>query len=394
MASKLFTLFLVVAILTIQAHSQIFVPFGFWQDKAVRIASIANTAGPRYTTVTQSLTINGQSQSFACSSTYLTATSTSATVLATGNITFSGTFPNCFVSMTSTVSSGTSTVGISFTNNFNQSATVSFTFTAYAKPVMAFSFRRVVKDYIGSPIRVRRISDNAESDIGFDGSGNLDLNAFNTFKGASSLQLKTWYDQSGNGYDATQATNSLQPGITIGGFNGAPQVDFSSVYWLQTTQAGNIISSNRDVTIFYATKAINESRTIFGVRDTGNNRIGSHINWSDGNLYWDSPGVCCSNSRVSFNNTANANLAKTYTMGRNNGYQYIKVNGTNAVTRNDASGTLTTPTRIFYLGATNDIGTVNEIVSSPLSEYVQYLSGLTDAQVDVLANEQKNYFGL
>lgn len=377
-----------------QVQSQVFIPFGFWQDKSVRIAAVANTEGPRYVTVSQPLTINNQSQAFSCSSSYLSATSSDTTVLSLANITFSGTFPNCYVNMTSTVSSGTSTIGVTFANNFNQTTTVTFTFTAYAKPVMAFSFRKVVKDYIGSAIRVRRISDNVESDIGFDGNGNLDLAAFNTFKGASSLQLTTWYDQSGNGYHATQATRTLQPGITISGFNGAPQVEFLSTYWLATTQAGNIISGNRDVTIFYATKAISESKTIFGVRDTGNNRIGSHINWSDGSLYWDSPGVCCGPARLSFNNTANVNLPKTYTMGRNNGYQYIKVNGVNAVTRTDATGTLTTPTRIFYLGATNDIGTVNEIVSSPLSEYVQYLAGLTDTQVDVIANEQKNYFGL
>ena len=376
------------------AYSQVFFPFSFWTDKSVRIAAISNTDGPQYVRVSQPLTINPQSQTFTCSATYLTATSSDTSVLSLVNITFSGTFPACFVTMLTTVSSGTSTVGISFANNWGQSSTVSFTFTAYAKPVMAFSFRKVVKDYVGSAIRVRRASDNAESDIGFDGSDNLDLATYNTFKAASSLTLTTWYDQSGNGYNATQPTNALQPTITINGFNGAPQVEFSNTYWLQTTQAGNIITSNRDLTIFYATKAISESRTIFGVRDSGNNRVGSHINWNDGNLYWDSPGVCCSNSRVSVNNSANVNTPKAYTMGRSNGYQYIKVNGVNMVTRNDASGTLTTPTRVWYLGATNDIGTVGEIVSSPLAEYVQYLSGLTDAQVLTISYEQKNYFGL
>lgn len=378
----------------IKIYSQVFIPFSFWTDKSVRIATIVDTDGPQYVQVSRALTVNPQSEVFVCSTSDFSVSSSDTGVLSLANITITGTFPNCFVNMVTTVNTGTSTVQLSFTNNWGQTAAATFLFTAYGKPVMAFSFRKVVKDYLGSAIRVRRISDNIETDIGFDGNGNLDLTAYNAFMGVSSLRLTTWYDQSGNNYNATQTTNALQPTISINSFNGAPQVEFTNTYWLATTQAGNITSGNRDLTIFYATKAVSESRTIFGVRDSGNNRVGSHINWSDGNLYWDSPGVCCSAARISVNNSANVNLPKTYTMGRNNGYQYIKINGVNMVTRNNASGTLTTPTRVWYLGATNNIGAVAEIVSSPLAEYVQYLAGLTDAQVDVIAQEQKNYFGL
>lgn len=389
---------LVIGILTTiilyKSVSQVFIPFGYWVGKSATIGAIANTDGPQYVQVSQPLIINSQSVGHSCSATYFSATSSNTSVLSLANITFSGTYPACFVNMLTQVNSGSSNIGITFTNVWNQSATANFVFTAFGKPVMAFSFRKVIQDYLGSPIRVRRISDDAESDIGFDGSGNLDLTAYNTFKGASSLTLTTWYDQSGNGYNATQVTKTLQPTITINGFNGAPQVEFTNTYWLATTQAQNILSVNRDVTIFYATKAINESKTIFGVREAGNNRVGSHINWSDGKLYWDSPGACCANPRISVNNSANVNLPKTYTMGRNDTYQYIKINGVNAATKNTASGTLSPSTGIWYLGATNIGGTTSEIVSSPLAEYVQYLAGLTDAQVDVIANEQKNYFGL
>lgn len=390
---KLCSLFILILFVESPLRGQLFIPYSYYKSNSITISTIPNTEAPQNVQVAQPLVITNL-LTLNCTSTFITATSSNLTVLTLANITFSGVYPNCVVSFLSTANTGTSNVTITVRNEYNQTATTSFTFTAYQKPVMAFSFRKVLKDYIGSAIRVRRISDNAESDIGFDGSGNLDITAYNAFRGASSLRLKTWYDQSGNGYNAVQNTNTLQPMITTNGFNGAPQVEFNNTYWLSTTQAGNIITSNRDLTIFYATKAISESRTIFGVRDNGNNRVGSHINWSDNFLYWDSPGVCCSNSRLSFNNAANINIPKTYTMGRNNGYQYIKVNGVDAVTRTDATGTLTTPTRIWYLGATNDIGTANELVSSPLAEYVQYLSGLTDSQVTVIANEQKNYFGL
>lgn len=265
---------LVLVVLTMiilnKSLSQIFIPFGYWVGKSATIGSIANTDGPQYVQVSQALTINSQSVGHTCSATYLSATSSNTSVLSLANITFSGTFPACFVNMLTQVNTGTSNVGITFINTWNQSATANFTFTAFGKPVMAFSFRKVVQDYLGSPIRVRRVSDDAESDIGFDGSGNLDLTTYNTFKGASSLRLTTWYDQTGNGYNATQVTKTLQPTITTNGFNGAPQVEFTNTYWLATTQAQNILSANRDVTIFYATKAVSESRTIFGVRETGN----------------------------------------------------------------------------------------------------------------------------
>ncbi len=220
------------------------------------------------------------------------------------------------------------------------------------------------------------------------------MQAIPHFRGGSSLRLKTWYDQSGNGYNANQTTTTLQPTINLTGFNGAPQVEFTNTYWLQTTQAQNIMSGLRDVTIFYGTKAISESRTVFGLRLAANNRVGSHINWSDNTLYWDSPGTCCANSRLSVGNAANVNLAKTYTMGRNNATQYIKINGVDVASRTNASGTLSSGTAIWYLGATNNSGAVAEIASSPLAEYVQYQAGLTDSQVTAIANEQKNYFGL
>jgi len=53
--------------------------------------------------------------------------------------------------------------------------------------------------YAGSCIRVRRSSDNAEQDIGFDGSGNLDESALTTFVGSNTGSIARIYDQSGTG---------------------------------------------------------------------------------------------------------------------------------------------------------------------------------------------------
>jgi hypothetical protein len=71
--------------------------------------------------------------------------------------------------------------------------------------------------YANSAIRVRRSSDNTEQNIGFTTSGNLNTTALTSFVGANNGFIVTWYDQSGNGNNATQSTPSNQPQIVSTG---------------------------------------------------------------------------------------------------------------------------------------------------------------------------------
>lgn len=83
--------------------------------------------------------------------------------------------------------------------------------------MVAYSLRRLTAKYNGSAGRVRRSSDNAESDIGFTSSGNLDTASLLAFIGANSAFVTTWYDQSGNGRNAFNTTASQQPRIVNAG---------------------------------------------------------------------------------------------------------------------------------------------------------------------------------
>ena len=81
----------------------------------------------------------------------------------------------------------------------------------YPKPRAIYSLRYFPRtEYAGDVILVRRGSDNAES--GFNPSEISD-GTLATFCGASDGFIKTWYDQSGNGLDATQETTTYQPKI-------------------------------------------------------------------------------------------------------------------------------------------------------------------------------------
>lgn len=101
----------------------------------------------------------------------------------------------------------------------------------YPNAAAAYSLRKLRAAYTGSAIRVRRASDNAEQDIGFV-TNVLDTATLTTFCSGTNGFVKTWYDQSGNGRDATQTTAANQPQIVSSGsvltLNGNIGINFNS----------------------------------------------------------------------------------------------------------------------------------------------------------------------
>ena len=97
----------------------------------------------------------------------------------------------------------------------------------------AYSLRKLRNAYTGNAIRVRRSSDNAEADIGFASNGDLDTAALLAHVGSGNGFVTTWYDQSGNARNATQATAANQPQIVSNGAietqNGKPALRFDGV---------------------------------------------------------------------------------------------------------------------------------------------------------------------
>jgi hypothetical protein len=89
---------------------------------------------------------------------------------------------------------------------------VSLLLDTYPDAAAAYSLRKLRTAYTGAAIRVRRSSDNTETDIGFI-SNQLDTAAITTFVGAGNGFVTTWYDQSGNTRNAVQATSGNQPQI-------------------------------------------------------------------------------------------------------------------------------------------------------------------------------------
>jgi hypothetical protein len=79
---------------------------------------------------------------------------------------------------------------------------------------LAFSLKRLFTTYAGPVVKVRRNTDNVISDFYSDGNANLvngSGTSYATWVGGDVGCVQTWYNQVGNGKDATQATATLQP---------------------------------------------------------------------------------------------------------------------------------------------------------------------------------------
>ena len=115
---------------------------------------------------------------------------------------------------------------------------------------LAYGLRKLSSSYSGYAIKVRRNSDNATQDIGFDANGNLDTVTLKSFVGSNSAYVTTWYDQSGSGKDIIQSTNSSQPRIVNAGVietkNNQPSVFFdgSNDAMSNTTLGGTLITGS------------------------------------------------------------------------------------------------------------------------------------------------------
>jgi hypothetical protein len=99
----------------------------------------------------------------------------------------------------------------------------------YPNAAAAYSLRLLRTAYTGDAIQVRRASDNSTQDIGFV-NNQLDTTSLESFCSGTNGFVTTWYDQSGNGNDATQTTASDQPQIVSSGSviteNGKPAAEF------------------------------------------------------------------------------------------------------------------------------------------------------------------------
>ena len=88
-------------------------------------------------------------------------------------------------------------------------------------PTAIYSTRLAVSTYTGKAPNVRRASDNTTQD--FVGTA-FDAASANSFCAGTLCSVTKWYDQSGAGNDASQATAGSQPALLV--VNGVAWLSF------------------------------------------------------------------------------------------------------------------------------------------------------------------------
>ena len=128
----------------------------------------------------------------------------------------------------------------------------------YPNAAVAYSLRLLDNTYTSDAIRVRRASDNIEQDIGFV-NNKLDTATLTTFCSGTDGFVTTWYDQSGNAYNATQSTAAEQPQIVSSGSvlleNGKAAINFLNTKRFVITVPNSFFALN-DISAFLVTRTI------------------------------------------------------------------------------------------------------------------------------------------
>jgi len=102
---------------------------------------------------------------------------------------------------------------------------------SYSDAAAAYSMRRLSSTYTGACLKVERSTDGTTKDIGFDEAGNLDVLTLLEFVGTGDGRIHTWFDQSGNSFNAVQTVDAAQPKICVSQTNLLLQSNNFNTTW-------------------------------------------------------------------------------------------------------------------------------------------------------------------
>lgn len=131
--------------------------------------------------------------------------------------------------------------------------------------------RRLRTAYTGDLIRLRRSSDDAESDFGFGANNLLDQSAITSWAGSDDLYVVTIYDQSGNGNNASNTIDAKQARFYL----DCSTVDANApaLPGLKTTAGTDVQKSYRITDVSIGTGEYVHNNVLY-------NQSGSVYNWS------------------------------------------------------------------------------------------------------------------
>jgi hypothetical protein len=262
-----------------------------------------------------------------------------------------------------------------------------------AASAAAFSTRKLRSAYAGACMNVRRSSDNAAQDIGFV-NGALDTASLLAFVGANNGFVTTWYDQSGLGNNATQATAVNQPQIVASGVvttaGSKPALKFvaATPLWLnipgQTTT--NIFSMNAvfQTSAFAAVQGLTD-----GDATGGTGAAQFIISASTGALAYQKKGVATLFASTLTPATGTPQIA---TLVATNTTAAISLNGTTQINNSIPAANLNLP--IASIGIANSTLSIFNGLDGFESENVVFATNIADADRQLLERNQEAYYSI
>lgn len=256
----------------------------------------------------------------------------------------------------------------------------------YGNAAAAYSVRKLRSAYAGNCLRVRRSSDNTETDIGFSNNF-LNTSALTTFVGAGNGFVTKWYDQSGNNRDASQITQAWQCKIVNAGTiiteNGKPAIEFvtNTVTGAKLTITGLTTQLDSSFFVGAVVKASTQTnyKGIFTTTTSGSNGMmmlsrGGTNNWGTyGNgLYRQS------------NSNIQGGALTLISMQSSNG------NSGNFYKNSSADGTFTDTEGQTYVGIG---GQQTQEFNGKISEVIAYVTDQSANRVGI-ETDIKNYYGI
>jgi len=259
----------------------------------------------------------------------------------------------------------------------------------------AYSFRLLNNLYTGPCCRIRRSVDNAEVDISFSGIY-VDKTAMTSFTtGGRNAFITTWYDQSGNGNNMTNATASQQPQVVAAGTVILKNGFVAGSYDGSLTRLGRTsLNSGYPFSTFSVAQspAGQGFAVVSGSFNADNFRWWASVinrNFSSGASFGSTSGT---GAWIDIGvQTANTNMQVTG----------INTSGTNGlVGLNGATATSTSLTGNYFPLSTTDIGIIwrasnpiNWAINGFVEEVIHYPQDKTSTRANIEAN-QKAYYGI
>lgn len=249
----------------------------------------------------------------------------------------------------------------------------------------ALSLRQVNSSYAGPLIKLRRASDNAELDFYKGKNDIVDVDSINNWRNGSTVYMTIWYDQSGLGRNAVQTNTTFQPQFipdpTKPYFFGDGSNDRMDIL----TDIKTLTNNGANGTVFSVYYSTNRNQTSWGSAG-GGYRWFAHLNWGNGNAYFD-PGQCCNNPR-NFSNPGNTwstlTCIRTNTnviMRRNNILQFNGVFSLSDFLGNSNFG-------ILHTGAGSSFAT------NRFAELIMYKYDISNTKISNIELDQISFWNL